>query len=109
MIKRFKHFLIWYNLFSLCYVVIFSLVILFPNIDTKFIAKFVWVMIDDDTVVFIYIPLLVFVFQCFMKIKYQWLPSYSGIRLFLNMIIMSILCYIIFWMPFLMFVYKGEV
>ncbi|OOF60559.1 hypothetical protein BKL51_11170 [Rodentibacter sp. Ppn85] len=92
------------NLLIFIYVSVFTVFTF--SINENFMY-FLWFVIDDDVGVFIYPPLLVFFYQCYLKYKDK-VYNISCFCLVINMIIMSIFSYFIFFIIFANFFYKGE-
>lgn len=84
--------LIIHNICIVIYVALMSVLSLLTN--DRFIYL-LWFYIDKDTILFIYIPIIFFVCQVYMKFYGKVYVSY--LILILNMTIMMILSYFIFF------------
>ncbi|MCR1837815.1 hypothetical protein E5343_07195 [Rodentibacter caecimuris] len=92
------------NLIIFIYVSLFAVFTF--SINENFVYL-LWLVVGDDVGVFIYPPLLVFFYQCYLKYKDK-VYNISFFCLIVNMIIMSIFSYFIFFIIFGSFFYKGE-
>lgn len=99
---------LWFlNLIILFYAIGLSIIyFIFGNWDLLFYLN--WFSYGDFFIPFAYFPLLVFIFQIYLKINRKSLLNYSLSRLFMNFILMEFVFIVIFFFIFLPLFYRGE-
>lgn len=101
------HSISFYNLGILLYVSGVSFLLLSFKMGIK--SYFLLWFIVDEVAFFIHVPIIIFLYQCYLKYKGSLLKKYSLSKLFLNAVLMSIISYIVFYLILFFFFYKGEV
>lgn len=95
----------FFNLIILFYVVGFS-IIYFLGGNWGLLFYLNWLSYGNFFIPFAYFPLLIFIFQVYLKVSQKSLVNYSLARLFMNFILMELVFFIIFFVIFLPLYYK---
>lgn len=95
----------FFNLIILFYVVGFS-IIYFLGGNWGLLFYLNWLSYGNFFIPFAYFPLLIFIFQVYLKVSQKRLVNYSLARLFMNFILMELVFFIIFFVIFLPLYYK---
>ncbi len=111
----FKNKLYIYNILTILYVVCFSVWIFETELSTdigQYLLYLLWVVIPDDKEMiglFIYTPLIPFCIQMYFKIRQKGFKHHTYIMLSINLILMFVISYLIFYCIFFGFYHAGEV
>lgn len=95
------------NILLIIYVSLFSiLACLYP--ESKFFAYSIWFIVDDNVGVFVYPPVILFLYQVLRKWYGKGIKEISYSKIFINLMLMLIVTYLLFCMIFIFGFYDGE-
>ena len=92
------------NIFMLFSIFLISILFLIFGVDIKWYYLY-WVIIQENTIVFIHTPFLLLIFELIFREKL--FRKYSILYLTINSLVVSLLSYIIFYIVVMMLVILG--
>lgn len=102
-----KDSLIFQNIILVLYVIFMSFLSLSVKEEISIYFAYLFMLIINGKMTFVYVPIIFFIFQVFCKVKNIGMFNKSFCYIFFNMIVMLIISYISFYLIIMLFFYRG--